>query len=331
MSDPLSHESLLEGARKFALSAWHAHNRHTQDLELFVLHAGVSIERLAKAALSKRNRVLLMETNAKEDMLLHFVGVGPALNTRIRTISASVAIGRLRKLGVLRQKDADLDELIELRNGVAHLHAEAAKKFDPVVTFARTSEELLKDLGVTPADYWGRMQSLATIALSEAQSELERSVRLRIRAAKERFEEKFHGMPGKPLRSYRATALPPKPRFQRDVEGLHVSRPAECPACECPSEVLTTMVMTLETESHVRFEAHTFACQHCGLQLKGREEFQAVGIKRLFSLEMSSEDIEALGRLMQADPELGLSDLEAGVLAASLNARFATNFVHVTD
>jgi hypothetical protein len=319
MTDPLSYESLFAGARKFAISAWHSHNRHSRDLELFVLHAGVSIERLAKAALVKKNRVLLMETNAKEEMLLHFAGVAPASNVRVRTISASGAIGRLRKLGVLRPKDSDLDGLIELRNGVAHLHADSEPEFDPVLTFARTTQELLDHLGELPSEYWGRMYSLANIALSTAQTEVGRSVALRVRAAKARFEERFHGLQGDTLKNYRETAQPPKRRFHRDAEGLHVSKSVECPACLCPAQVLTTMLVTSPSDTEVRFEAHTFVCEHCELLLEGREEFRAAKVENMIS--MRAEHAEARGRFMMTDSELGLTPLEVGALATMLDAQ----------
>ncbi|MFF8932367.1 hypothetical protein ACF1AO_34450 [Streptomyces longwoodensis] len=100
-----------------------------EDQEVFLLHAGVSVERLAKAALVLVHPTLLTEVNGKDDMLLLFAGA--ALSeppTRLRTIGAATAIGRLRKMNILPQKPkseaADLDGLIELRNGVAHLGAE---------------------------------------------------------------------------------------------------------------------------------------------------------------------------------------------------------------
>ncbi|MGV9255551.1 hypothetical protein [Streptomyces sp. NPDC003697] len=65
MTDFLSYESLQWGARKFAHTAMDAHSRN--DEEVFLLHAGVSIERLAKSALSKHSPFLLLEMKGKED------------------------------------------------------------------------------------------------------------------------------------------------------------------------------------------------------------------------------------------------------------------------
>jgi hypothetical protein len=47
---------------------------------------------------------LLTEVNGKDDMLLHFTGAVSEPPARLRTIGASTAIGRLRKMDVLPQK-----------------------------------------------------------------------------------------------------------------------------------------------------------------------------------------------------------------------------------
>jgi hypothetical protein len=136
MDDSLSFESLLAGAKKFAGLALQAHR--DQDDEVFVLHTGVSIERLMKAALAKTNPVLLMETAAVKDdrALLHFAGLRP-YGERLRTVSATAALLRIRSAGWL-PKDTALDDLIELRNGVVRLGPTESDSAEVLATFGRT-------------------------------------------------------------------------------------------------------------------------------------------------------------------------------------------------
>ena len=138
---------LLPGARKFARSALDAHA--TGDDEVFLLHAGVSIERLAKATLAHRNPFLLLEMRGSEDALFQFAGIEEG--KKVRTIGAGQAIARLRRVDILPPKDTELDELIELRNGVAHLAGDHDSAFDALTVFARTSNQLLHSMQEVPS------------------------------------------------------------------------------------------------------------------------------------------------------------------------------------
>jgi hypothetical protein len=289
MDDSLSYRSLLAGARKFALSAWSAHNRREADQEVFILHAGVSVERLAKAALARQSPMLLMELNAKEDLLLYFAGAVPSIDTRIRTIGASAAIGRLRKLGVLRPKDTDLDDLIELRNGVAHLAADTVQEFDPVLTFARTSNELLEHLGEESAGYWGQMTSLVNVVLSEAHTKVEREVAIQVRRAAHRFEERFAGLQENAMDNYRAAAEGILPTLKQLADDVYLSQSRTCPACRCPG-ILDAKLLPLKGESRKEFsfEVVVLSCKHCELVLEGREQLAASDVEFAFTLPLDS-------------------------------------------
>jgi hypothetical protein len=289
MDDSLSYRSLFAGARKFALSAWSAHNQRVADREVFFLHAGVSIERLAKAALARQSPILLMETNAKEDMILYFAGAVPATETRVRTIGAFAAITRLRRLAVLRPKDADLDGLIELRNGVAHLSASGSQGFDPVVTFARTTHELLEHLKEDPESYWGQMSPLVKIVLDEAQTEIERQTALLITAAKHRFEERFRGLQADAVENYRSTREGIHPELREIGEEIYFSESRTCPGCGCPG-ILDAKVLPLsgDSQQEIFFEAVALSCKHCELLLEGREQLVVADVDYAFSLPLQS-------------------------------------------
>lgn len=295
MDDSLSYRSLFAGARKFALSAWSAHNRGEAEREVFILHAGVSVERLAKAALARQSPMLLMETNAKEDTLLYFAGAVPSIGTRIRTIGASIAVGRLRKLGVLRPKDTDLDDLIELRNGVAHLAADAAQEFDPVLTFARTTTELLRHLDVAPEDYWDEMTSLVNVVLSEAHTQVEREVEIQLRAARHRFEERFKDMPEDAAQVYRSGLETSVPTLRTLADEMYLSQTQTCPACRCPGILDAKPLPPKEKPpEEINFEVIVFSCKHCGLVLEDREHLRVAGVAYAFTLPFSSMQFRQL-------------------------------------
>ncbi|SPE99987.1 hypothetical protein [Streptomyces sp. MA5143a] len=236
MDDSLSFESLLRGARKFARSALEAHS--TENEEVFLLHAGVSIERLAKAALVRKSPFLLMEMKGKDDTLFHLTGVRQA--TKLRTVGAGQAIGRLRDMAVLPQRDPDLDELIELRNGVAHLMASVDEAFDGLTVFCRVTNQLLEHLKRNQGLYWGSRSNVVSITLSDAHEKVERDVARRIEQARRLLKKRFEDLPQAALEGFVAT------RPQLDY-GLQVTDerppkvfvPWKCPACG-HTAVLTT-------------------------------------------------------------------------------------------
>jgi len=62
------------------------------------MNAGITIERLAKAALMRRNPALLVEMKGSTEMLLYLTGMKEA--RKVRTIGMTEAINRLRQGGV---------------------------------------------------------------------------------------------------------------------------------------------------------------------------------------------------------------------------------------
>ncbi|MDC2953398.1 hypothetical protein PO587_02890 [Streptomyces gilvifuscus] len=271
MDDSLSYESLLRGAGKFALSALEAHG--ADDEEVFLLHAGVSIERLAKAALVQKSPFLLMEMKGKDDTLLHLTGVRQT--AKLRTVGAGQAIGRLRDMAVLPQRDPDLDELIELRNGVAHLLASVNDEFDGLAVFCRVTNQLLDHLDVKRWNYWRSWSTLVDITLNELQEKVERDVARRLEQARRRLNTRFKDLPKEALDSYIATR--PQLDYGLQVFSGKVFVPWTCPACG------NWAVITTGPPEHVgggepgTSVPESFLCFVCQFTLKA-QEMQAVQI-----------------------------------------------------
>ncbi|MCX4608727.1 hypothetical protein [Streptomyces mirabilis] len=293
MDDSLSFESLLRGARKFACSAMEAHSE--EDEEVFLLHAGVSIERLAKAALVRKSPFLLMELKGRDDTLYHLTGVRRA--AKLRTIGAGQAIGRLRDMAVLPQRDPDLDELIELRNGVAHLMASVDDAFDGLSVFCRVTNQLLDHLSQDQGFYWGSWSTLVSITLNDLSEKVERDVARRIEQARRRLKLRFEGLPAEAMESYVAT--------RPDLEyGLQISKesapkvflPQKCPACGNTAMVIAGPPVIVRKGEAGESQPESMICFVCHFTLKGHE-MAAAGIPSRVPL------VDAAGARLLTDVE----------------------------
>ncbi|MFE7167208.1 hypothetical protein [Streptomyces sp. NPDC057616] len=279
MDDSLSFESLLAGAKKFAGLALQAHR--DRDDEVFVLHTGVSIERLMKASLAKTNPVLLMETGAVKDdrVLLHFAGLRP-YGERIRTVSASAALARIRSAGWL-PKDPALDDLIELRNGVVHLGPTEADSSDVLATFGRTTNTLMAHLGLDPVDYWGAWKPLIDISLNDQLERIERDVKRLIEQARHRYAERTARLPAKAVQLLKDdAALGNLPGFPTSQEGPIVFGRVACPACDNPNAIVLLVLNRLGDANRAERRAAYagYGCSLCALPLPTIEQMDATGI-----------------------------------------------------
>ncbi|MFF0649376.1 hypothetical protein ACFYVV_37890 [Streptomyces tendae] len=274
MDDSLSFGSFMGGAKKVAHRAMDDHARG--DYDEFALHAGVAIERLAKATLVKRNPIYIVEMRGSAEMLFHMGGHRNA--DRVRTIGAGEAIARLRTLGVLT-KDPQLDQLIDLRNGVAHTTGGGeAKSLLP--TLILTVQSLIEDVDGSPRRFWGRWNSAVLMVVDEKRSQVYRDVQLRIRQARHRFEDKFVDLPDEAKERVLSTPPPDQGKFWvgdltlvngNDV--VLVTAQVPCPACTGPS--MMTLVPSETTTTGTALIPDGFICHLCGLHLKGGEEMVA--------------------------------------------------------
>lgn len=278
MDDSLSPESFLEGAKKAAHRAMDDHGRGEYDE--FALHAGVAVERLAKAVLVSKNPIYIAEVR-NADMVLYLGGDLELSMDKVRTVGAKDAIARLRRLTVLKP-DAQLDMLIELRNGVAHTSSGGAEAREMISPLARTIETLLDHLDVELETFWDRWTEAVRVALDEQRSEVERSVQVRIRQARNRFADRFDGLPeGLKERALRT----PEPGEGQVLIGPLTAKLGEktlfsagsvpCPACE--SSALLTLFPISSSDTGKVLSPGWFKCRMCGLELKSLEEIEASG------------------------------------------------------
>ncbi|MFF9210492.1 MULTISPECIES: hypothetical protein [unclassified Streptomyces] len=272
MDDSFSFEGFYEGAKKAAYKAMDDHARGEYDE--FALHAGVAIERLAKAVLYKLNPLYIASGK------VHLGGQ----KARVYTITATEALSRLSSLNILKGDD-NLKLLIEQRNGTVHASVGDEAKIH-IPTLAKAIGPMLKHLDVSEHDFWGRWTSAVNVAVDRQRSDVERDVQLRIKQARHRLEDRLEGLP-----------LPNEIRLRPKVSGfsfffgavnpdvdgdiVSVTGGAGCPACGREAQV------TVEPSSDRGAVAVALACPWCQLRLNSAEEVEASDADLAISLEVA--------------------------------------------
>ncbi|KUN55477.1 hypothetical protein AQJ46_49475 [Streptomyces canus] len=247
----------------------------------FALHGGVAVERLGKAALVAKNPVYLLEMrNGNPDMLLYLGGHLEMSMDKVRTVGAKDTIKRVRTLGLL-PPDSQLDLLIELRNGTAHTAVgDQARVLLPAL--AENVTALLKDIGLSVEDFWGRWTSAVNVAVDKQRSETERDVEIRIRQARHRFDDRFAGLPEgtkekvleEPRPAIGGLVMGPiSITVGEDLLAMIASMP--CPACGGKAQVKLAPINPSSTGADLIPES--LRCHLCTLELNSPEEMRASG------------------------------------------------------
>jgi hypothetical protein len=279
MNHSLSSESFFQGAKKAAHKAMDDHGRPEYDE--FALHAGVAVEKLAKAVLVSKNPVYIAEIrNNSADMVLHLGGHLQVDEERVRTVGAMEAIKRLRKIDVL-QPDSQLDLLIEMRNGAAHTAPDSNLAKGMISPLARTVETLLTDLGRPLDAFWERWTDAVKNAVNEQEDEVFRDVQLRITQARHAFEDRFIGLPAEVKEGALKAPQPRKEEwFVRPTEfvkdGIVVLKTSggDCPACG--GQGLLTFESVGRTGTDTHYSANGFGCYLCNFEASGPDEMAAL-------------------------------------------------------
>ncbi|WP_424570776.1 hypothetical protein [Streptomyces sp. CH-036] len=304
MDDSLSPGRFYRGAQQAARKAMDDHARGEYDE--FALHGGVAIERLAKAVLASKNPTYLVEMrNGNSDMLLYFGGHVEITLDKVRTVGASEAIKRLRRVGILPD-DLRLDRLIELRNGTAHTTVgDQAKSLLP--TLLTTVAILLEDLGRESVMFWGSWNSAVLGSIDTQRSDIERDVGLRIRQARHRFEDRFAGFP----EAARARALeePSAKPYPFDIshfrapneDHYYILATAECPACTGTAMLQMRPSRDLQNGNQMILES--LHCPLCSLFLESAAEVEAANVKDPWKSEKRPQTMTVTGFSVPSSPE----------------------------
>jgi hypothetical protein len=276
MDESFSCDSFLEGAKKAAHRAMNDHGRREYDE--FALHAGVTVEKLAKAVLVSKSPVYIAEIrNNSADMVMHLGGHIQVDEAKVRTVGAAEAIKRLQKIGVL-EKDPQLDLLIEMRNGAAHASPDSTLAKGMISPLAQTVETLLNVLGKPLNEFWERWTDAVNNAVNEQEDLVLRDVQLRITQARHAFEDRFAGMPD--LKAKAVSGPQPIERqwhpvpFSKGGNTVLLTTGGTCPSCEATVELLFELIeRTVEGET---FSPKGIRCSLCELEVYGDDEMAAL-------------------------------------------------------
>jgi hypothetical protein len=221
---------LVESSATFARSALQAQH---DDHRVFLLHAGTALEHLAKAVLARRHPSLIVASNDFES-LLHACGESTAarrLRSKMRTTNAAEAIGRAsRFVPTVKALVPDIELLILVRNGVAHLGAASSDDAEDVlVPYLKASEELRAALDMDRATYWGEFVDLVDSALKENVEKARLRVETALAIAPQEFEKHFGELD-----------TPTKQGMLRVIEAGYAPEKydeqlLDCPACGTPA------------------------------------------------------------------------------------------------
>lgn len=285
-------KQLADSSAKFARSALQARN---DDHGVFLLHAATALEHLAKAVLAARHPSLIVAANDFES-LLHACGESSSARrprAKMRTIGAREAVERAgRFVPTTEALVPDLELLILVRNGVAHLgEASASDADDVLVPYLKASEELRAALELDRAGYWGEFIDLVDSALRENVEKARLRVETALAIARQEFEKRFGALDDATreamLRVIEAGYAPER----YDEQFL------DCPACGTPALAFGSVKVEMDEDwdhhervligvhPYLMFIPNHLRCSACGLELDGRDELDAAGIAEPWMLE----------------------------------------------
>jgi hypothetical protein len=180
-------------AREFALSALEAH--HTGTYRRVPLDAGTALEHLAKACLARRSPALLADLKSRSsvDSLIFLLRIdGAGVPTKVRTVGLQEALARIDRFGVKSKAvSADLQSLVDLRNGLVHTAQDVEVEERILAAFVQHADSLIKDLDRSRDDFWGDQLAAVDALLEDASDKVAHRVTFRLAAATARLERRY--------------------------------------------------------------------------------------------------------------------------------------------
>jgi hypothetical protein len=268
---------------EFAQSALDAH--HARRFRRVAVDAATSLEHLAKASLAKRSPALLTELRNEANFasLLVLLGItGGRPPRQLRTVGLRDALARARVFVPSRASDADLQTLVDMRDGTVHAAQNAEVEERLVVAFVHQADAFLADLGRDRGAFWAGQLGVVDALLADATDKTAREVAVRVAGARAEFERRYGGGPVEVLELVRQLAA----SSRLDMEEERV----QCPACASSGTSLGDHEVDWDyergedgrfhaTTGKVWFNAGFFECTVCGLELENEAELTAAGLE----------------------------------------------------
>jgi hypothetical protein len=198
---------------------------------------------------------------------------------QLRTVGLRDARKRLKSFITSGATEADLDLLIDLRDGVVHAAVNDEVEERVLVAFVHQADAMLADLNKSRADFWADQLDVVDVLVADATDKVRHRVQLALARAKAAFVQEYGGMSDEMRDVIKNTP----PSFDERHEAI-----AKCPACG--SKGVATGEVELETEggydadgvarawAFLMFTPETFSCQLCGLRLASQAELAEAGV-----------------------------------------------------
>jgi hypothetical protein len=278
MADPFSPDAFYESARDFARSALEAH--HAGNRRRVPIDAGTALEHLAKACLAKRSPVLLAELKGESGVnsvigLLRIEGaaVPPA---KIRTVGLSEALIRVGRFATSKVVKADLDTLIDIRNGTVHAAESTEVEERILAAFTQQADVLLTDLGRDRVDFWRGQLLVVDALLKDASDKLAHRVEVRLASARARLEHRYATDGDVVISVIQAV--------RKGAPETATQKLRKCPVCDSSGTATGEHSVEWDVDwdketgdvtsaaPTVWFSAQAFRCDVCGLHLDAQAE-----------------------------------------------------------
>lgn len=278
------------------------------DLDEYQLWASLALELLGKAALARKHPSLVVDPTHLPSM---FVAAGINVTTDVKTITAKTLFERL--VHFVPRFDQTIQkfcqDIAERRN--AELHS-ADLPFRTMrldaweARYWHACDTILKQMGSSLEQWLGAADAKAPRELlDEAASALDAAVKLRVVAARTRFDDKRKAEKERLAKE----AEQRKPQHQAGLFAGSYDEiwAVDCPACKC--RAFTSGQQTGENISEERnegaiweivereFGGEEFNCPTCELALFGSDEIEAAGLDYIHQDQQERE--------MEYEPDYG--------------------------
>ena len=214
-------------------------------------------------------------------MALYFGGDLQLDPGKVRTVGAKEAIQRLRRMDAL-QPDAELDLLVEMRNGAAHPASDSIQAKGMISPLARTIATLLDVLGIPLDSFWERWTEALKAALNKQEDQAVRDMQLRITQARHAFEDRFDGLDPRVRKSAFEVHQPEMELKTGGVVVLKIAG-AECPACGGMGGV--TFEPMVRSSTGTNLTAVSYGCSLCGFQVTSPAEMEVLQKVSAFTVQ----------------------------------------------
>ena len=284
------HEALRTKAKAFINRAFDAADRSS--FEEAALWAALSLELLAKSALSKVNPLLIADPNDDGKSLLIAAGISSDL-AGFKTIPAKAAFSRCQRsfppFNAAEAGRIAIERNEEMHSGglpFAEVKQEQwwSRFWGQAVLLLNAQDESLEDF--VGSDRIGAVEAYLAINVQ--------TLALRVHLMIERATQRLVLVQGGTLTSVAAADL----STRTIIIGPEHEGHAPCPACGAQGGLLGDYVADSDTqydhENYVAWEVLTvnadfFVCKQCGLLLEGPDFVRAAGLPETFEVEREME------------------------------------------